>query len=76
MSIYSLPTLPVLFTPSGCGPKTDVVFILDSSSTVGWETFNRIKMYAEILMRSMNVDSCDINVGAMKYSSAAMIQFR
>ncbi|XP_025106489.1 collagen alpha-3(VI) chain-like isoform X11 [Pomacea canaliculata] len=59
-----------------CGPKTDVVFILDSSSTVGWETFNRIKMYAEILMRSMNVDSCDINVGAMKYSSAAMIQFR
>ncbi|KAK7502428.1 hypothetical protein BaRGS_00006381, partial [Batillaria attramentaria] len=59
-----------------CGPKTDVVFILDSSTSVGTETFNRIKMYAEILMRSMNVDYCDVSIGAMKYSSAAMIQFR
>jgi hypothetical protein len=54
----------------------DVVFILDSSTSVGSENFNSIKMYAEMLVRQMNPESCDVNIGAMKYSSAAMIQFR
>ena len=59
-----------------CGPKVDVVFILDSSTSVGRDNFANIKTYADMLMREMNPESCDVNIGAMKYSSAAMIQFR
>ena len=62
--------------PTECGPRTDVVFILDSSTSVGSVNFDSIKTYAEMLMRNMNPDSCDVHIGAMKYSSAAMIQFR
>ena len=58
----------------GCGEPADVVIVLDSSSTVGEYNFGRLKEYAEHLVREMNKDSCDINLGFMKYSSAAMPQ--
>ncbi|XP_041374199.1 uncharacterized protein LOC121387240 [Gigantopelta aegis] len=58
-----------------CGGPADVVMILDSSNSIGPERFTRIKMYAETLVREMNIEACDIRVGVMKYSSAAMIQF-
>ena len=58
----------------GCGEPADVVIVLDSSSTVGEYNFGRLKEYAEHLVREMNKDACDINLGFMKYSSAAMPQ--
>lgn len=51
-----------------------MVIVLDSSSTVGEYNFGRLKEYAEHLVREMNKDACDINLGFMKYSSAAMTQ--
>ena len=68
LCVFSLDTV--------CGPPVDVVFVLDSSSSVGAQNFDSIKEYADILMYSMHPDTCDVNIGAMKYSSAAMIQFR
>uniref|UniRef100_A0A0B7BC59 Uncharacterized protein n=1 Tax=Arion vulgaris TaxID=1028688 RepID=A0A0B7BC59_9EUPU len=58
-----------------CGPPADVVFILDSSSSIGAENFDNIKIYAQTLVRQMNILSCDIHVGVIKYSSSSMIQF-
>ncbi|XP_021375359.1 uncharacterized protein LOC110464458 isoform X7 [Mizuhopecten yessoensis] len=58
-----------------CGQPADVVFMLDSSTSIGQSTFQRMKTYAEELVRKMNVESCDIQVGVMKYSSASMVQF-
>jgi hypothetical protein len=50
------------------------VIVLDSSNTVGEYNFGRLKEYAEHLVREMNKDSCDVNIGFLKYSSAAMVQ--
>ncbi|CAG5124868.1 unnamed protein product [Candidula unifasciata] len=57
-----------------CGPPADVVLILDSSSSVGASNFDAIKSYAQMLVREMNIQSCSINIGIIKYSSAAMVQ--
>ncbi|XP_060566778.1 uncharacterized protein LOC132725621 isoform X26 [Ruditapes philippinarum] len=57
-----------------CGEPADVVIVLDSSNTVGEYNFGRLKEYAEHLVREMNKDSCDVNIGFLKYSSAAMVQ--
>lgn len=34
-----------------------------------------MKSYVQTIVREMNILSCDINVGVIKYSSGAMIQF-
>ncbi|XP_052813417.1 uncharacterized protein LOC128240703 isoform X7 [Mya arenaria] len=57
-----------------CGEPSDVVIVLDSSNTVGEYNFGRLKEYSEHLVREMNKDSCDVNIGFMKYSSNAMVQ--
>ena len=51
------------------------MFILDSSNTIGENTFGRMKQYTQQLVDEINVENCDVRVGLMKYSSAAMIQF-
>lgn len=48
---------------------------MDSSDGIGEHTFRRIKGYVDYLVREMNIEECDIRVGAMKYSSAPMVQF-
>ncbi|CAG5136835.1 unnamed protein product, partial [Candidula unifasciata] len=58
-----------------CGPPADVVLILDSSTSIGSAQFSAIKGYAQTLVSEMNVETCNIHVGVIKYSSAAMIQF-
>ena len=49
---------------------------MDSSTTVGSETFARMRNYVGYLIREMNTQECDIRIGVMKYSSAPMIQFQ
>lgn len=60
---------------NSCGEAADVVLILDSSTSVGSQNFAAIKSYAQRLVTDMEVLNCGINIGVMKYSSAAMIQF-
>lgn len=48
---------------------------MDSSDGIGENTFRRIKGYVDYLVRQMNIEECDIRIGAMKYSSSPMIQF-
>ena len=59
-----------------CGDPADVVFVMDSSTTVGNETFARMRNYVGYLIQEMNTQECDIRIGVMKYSSAPMIQFQ
>lgn len=65
----------ILICFPACGSAADVVFILDSSTSVGPSGFQQIQMYAQQILAQMNMDACDINVGALKYSSSAMVQF-
>ena len=65
-----------VYPPAGCGEPADVVVVLDSSTSVGEYNFGRLKEYAEHLVREMNKDSCDVNLGFLKYSSNAMVQVR
>lgn len=60
---------------AACGPPADVVLILDSSTSVGPTTFEDIKKYAQAMISELNIMTCNIQVGVIKYSSAAMIQF-
>uniref|UniRef100_A0A0B7ART5 Collagen alpha-3(VI) chain n=2 Tax=Arion vulgaris TaxID=1028688 RepID=A0A0B7ART5_9EUPU len=58
-----------------CGPAADVVLILDSSTSIGSHNFAIIKGYAQKMVSEMNVHNCNIQIGVIKYSSSAMIQF-
>ena len=64
------------FHVSECGPACDVVLVLDTSTSVGLSTFDLIKRSACSLVSALSIDSCDVTVGAVKFSSAAMIQFK
>ncbi|KAK3083543.1 hypothetical protein FSP39_025167 [Pinctada imbricata] len=59
-----------------CGDAADVVFVLDSSTTVGRETFERMRRYTSYLIREMDAEECNIRIGVLKYSSAPMVQFQ
>lgn len=59
----------------GCLTKTDVVFILDSSGSVGEENFQRMKEFLKKFLDEVNVESCNFRVGVLKFGSSAFVQF-
>ena len=59
-----------------CGlSKVDVVIILDSSTSVSEENFQKMRNFAKDLVEKADVDSGSVRFGAVKYSTKEEIQF-
>ncbi|GAB1610762.1 hypothetical protein Ahia01_001362700 [Argonauta hians] len=58
-----------------CPQPADVAFILDSSSSVGWRTFQHMKRFAANMVRDLAVSNCGHRIGLVKYSSRPLIEF-
>ena len=60
---------------SGCNAKTDLVFALDSSGSVGRENFQKLLNFVISIIEEMNIQSEGTRVGLMTFSSRAYISF-
>ena len=60
---------------SGCKDPADIVFVMDSSGSVGEENFQRMKEFIKDILQQLNVVSCKYRIGLVKYGSSAFVQF-
>ncbi|XP_045179088.2 cartilage matrix protein-like [Mercenaria mercenaria] len=59
-----------------CGlAKTDLVFILDSSTSVTEENFVRMLQFCKDIINSADTDGGSVRVGAMTFGSVTEVQF-
>ncbi len=54
---------------SGCEGSLDVVFILDSSGSIGLENFQHIKQFVINVIRMLDIERDRIHVGMVQFSS-------
>lgn len=59
----------------GCQTKSDVVFVLDSSGSVGEGNFQQMKDFLKKFLYEVDVESCGFRVGVLKFGSSAFVQF-
>ncbi|XP_053121349.1 collagen alpha-6(VI) chain-like isoform X2 [Hemicordylus capensis] len=53
----------------------DVVFLVDSSTSIGTENFQKVKNFLNTLISSLDVGSNQIRIGLAQYSSATFTEF-
>jgi len=59
---------------AGCSQQMDVVFVLDISGSVQ-EKYDKAMMFARNVTYGLDIDSGNVKVGAVSYSSSALGQF-
>jgi len=60
--------------PAGCSQQLDVVFVLDISGSIQ-EKYDNAVMFARNVTYGLDVDSGNVRVGAVSYSSTTLGQF-
>lgn len=60
---------------SDCREGSDVVFLMDSSSSVGHTNFNHQRNFVNSVIRKLNVDGGQTRVGVVSYGGAVEIAF-
>ena len=63
------------FFPDCVSYKTDLVIILDSSTSVSGTNFETMKGFAADLLENADIDSGHVRVGVLLYSTEVSIQF-
>jgi Mg-chelatase subunit ChlD len=58
-----------------CSEKVDLVFVLDSSTSVGQSNFDKMKDFLKTFLHSAAIDSGDVRVGILSYSTTVTIEF-
>ncbi|XP_066485256.1 collagen alpha-4(VI) chain-like [Tiliqua scincoides] len=53
----------------------DIVFLVDSSSSVGPENFQKVKNFIDTLVSSLNIGSNHVRIGLAQYSDAPYVEF-
>ncbi|XP_076470008.1 uncharacterized protein LOC143300296 [Babylonia areolata] len=61
--------------PTGCLQKADVVFLLDSSSSIGKDNFRKMEDFLKDVVQDLNVSPDGVHVGLMQYSSYPSMEF-
>lgn len=69
------PTPPRVYRPSECTSKSDILFIVDSSGSVGDEDFRKELDFVYRTIDSLDIDSGLYNVGLISFSDQARIEF-
>ena len=59
-----------------CFPKVDLVFILDSSSSVGGENYDKMKDFVKKFLHSAYIDNGEVRVGLLTYSTTVKVEFQ
>ena len=63
------------FLLSECSASIDLVIILDSSTSVGQTNFEKMKNFVKSFLQSAAIETGDVRVGLLTYSSAVNIEF-
>ena len=64
------------FTAAGCGNNVDLVFLLDTSGSVGQGNFNKMLMFVDQVVRLVGFELEMTRVGIITFSSDARIAFQ
>ena len=65
----------VLWFLPGCLQKADLVFLLDSSSTIGKDNFRKLEDFLKDVVQDLNISPDGVHVGLMQYSSYPSLEF-
>lgn len=66
-------SIPFIFL--GCLQKADVVFLLDSSSSIGKDNFHKIEDFLKDVTEELAISPEGVHVGLMQYSSYPSLEF-
>ncbi|KAL8559721.1 hypothetical protein ACOMHN_002254 [Nucella lapillus] len=61
--------------PTGCLQKADVMFVVDSSSSIGKDNFRKLEDYVKDVVQDLNVAPDGVHVALMQYSSYPSMEF-
>ncbi|CAG2253559.1 COL6A [Mytilus edulis] len=72
-----VPPIAITFPPpkSGCSAEVDLVIILDSSTSVGTDNFEKMKNFVKELLRNADIDNDRARVGIVTYSTRVNVEF-
>ena len=59
-----------------CFAKVDLVFILDSSTSVGNDNYDKMKDFVKKFLHSANIDNGEVRVGLLSYSTNVKVEFQ
>ena len=62
--------------PPGCTSRADLVFLIDSSTSVGEANFQKMLRYVITIIQEIRISSRDFRVGIATYSSSATIHIQ
>uniref|UniRef100_K1R289 Collagen alpha-3(VI) chain n=1 Tax=Magallana gigas TaxID=29159 RepID=K1R289_MAGGI len=65
-----------LFNSNQCFSKVDLVFVLDSSTSVGNDNYDKMKSFVTKFLHSANIDNGDVRVGLLSYSTQVTVEFK
>ena len=58
-----------------CGAKADIVFLLDSSGSVGSPNFQKMLTFVNDVVKNFNVGPADVQVGVDTFSTGKKAEF-
>ncbi|XP_065931359.1 collagen alpha-4(VI) chain-like isoform X2 [Magallana gigas] len=59
-----------------CFAQVDVVFLLDSSTSVGNDNYDKMKSFVTKFLHYANIDNGDVRVGLLSYSTRVTVEFK
>ena len=59
-----------------CFAKEDLVFILDSSTSVGGANYDKMKDFVKKFLDSANIDNGVVRVGLLSFSISVKVEFQ
>ncbi|CAD5113974.1 DgyrCDS3137 [Dimorphilus gyrociliatus] len=65
----------VKYFQAACNSAADLVFILDSSGSIGEESFFKLKRFVKSVIEEIDIVSCNFRIGLLKYGSDVIIEF-
>ena len=67
-----------MFVLSACGSgtKADVVFVLDTSGSVGADDFGLLKEFVSQVLEEWDIGQDQIRIGVMKFSTSPEVEFQ
>ena len=75
LSLSPIPSHLSVFLPAACGTKADIVFMLDSSGSVGSSNFKLLLSFVNSLTKDWDIGQDKIRVGVEKFSSRPYTEF-